>query len=192
MPELTENEIKQISLKPSNFEKFFHDFLRKQYARRDELGVYCLTTLKDNILMWAHYSNNHKGFCLEFDHKGEFFGRAHPITYSKVMPKFNILNMTVGETYKQTEFFVNALLTKAEDWKYEDEWRIVYTPKEGGPGIHTFPEKRLNGVILGFQTCNQNRKNIIKWCKGRTLKPKLYLTKPKDEEFGLDIIPLDV
>lgn len=31
-----------------------------------EIGVYCLTTVPDSILMWSHYANNHKGVCLEY------------------------------------------------------------------------------------------------------------------------------
>ena len=29
-----------------------------------DLGIYCLTKANDNILMWAHYAKNHKGYCL--------------------------------------------------------------------------------------------------------------------------------
>lgn len=191
-PELTEQQVNEISKNPSKYEKFINDFCKMQDRRRDELGVYCLTTLKDNILMWAHYSDNHKGFCLEFDGQGEFFQRAQPIEYSKVLPTFNILDKTVGEFHKYADKLADLLLTKAEDWRYEDEWRIVCTPEHGGPGIHTFPEKLLTGVILSFQISNENRNNIIEWCKGRMFKPKIYQATPKDGEFGLDIIPLDI
>ncbi len=67
IPGLSEQEVSQMSKDPSKVEQFFNDFCEKQDKRRDELGVYCLTTLRDNILMWAHYSDYHKGFCLEFN-----------------------------------------------------------------------------------------------------------------------------
>lgn len=190
-PELIEQDINQISKDPSQIEQFFNDFRQKQDRRRDELGVYCLTTLRDNILMWAHYSDCHEGFCLEFDGQDEFFQQALPITYSKELPIFNILDTTVGDSHKYVDEFAKLLLIKAEDWKYEDERRIVYTPKQGGPGIHTFPEKLLTGVILGFRISSENRNSIIEWCKGRMFKPKIYQATPKDREFGLDIVPLE-
>lgn len=191
-PKLTEKELNNISQEPVNFEKFFNDFRKKNDPRRDELGIYCLTTLRDNILMWAHCSDNHKGFCLEFDGQGEFFQRALPVKYSKVLPTYNILEHTLGEPHRHADKFADLLLTKAEDWRYENEWRIVFTPEHGGFGIHTFPEKLLTGVILGFQISNENRNSIIEWCKGRMFKPKIYQATPKDGEFGLDIIPLDI
>lgn len=33
----------------------------------DALGVLCLTTEKNNLLMWAHYAANHSGVCIGFD-----------------------------------------------------------------------------------------------------------------------------
>jgi hypothetical protein len=191
MPELTEREINQISKDPSKVEKFFYDFCKKQDKRRDELGVYCLTTLRDNILMWAHYSDYHKGFCLEFDGKDEFFQKALPITYLKELPTFNIWDNKIGNFHKYTEELADLLLIKAEDWKYENEWRIVYTPKQGGPSVHTFPEKLLTGVIFGFRISRENRNNIIEWCKGRTIKPKMYQSTPKNRVFGVGIVPFE-
>ena len=38
--------------------------LRAQISQR---GVACFTTELNNILMWSHYADGHKGFCLEFD-----------------------------------------------------------------------------------------------------------------------------
>ena len=31
------------------------------------LGIFCLTPDNDNITMWAHYTDNNKGACVEFD-----------------------------------------------------------------------------------------------------------------------------
>ena len=132
IPELTKQNISQISKNLSKVKQFFNDFCEKQDRRKDELGIYCLTTLRDNILMWSHYSDYHKGFCLEFDGQDEFFQQALPIKYSKKLPKFNIWDKTVGESHKHADKLAALLLIKAEDWKYEDERRIVYTPKQGG------------------------------------------------------------
>ena len=31
------------------------------------MGILCLSQLDENILMWSHYAENHKGFCIEFN-----------------------------------------------------------------------------------------------------------------------------
>ena len=36
-------------------------------------GVCCLSEKHDDVLMWSHYSNGHKGFCLKFETSYEPF-----------------------------------------------------------------------------------------------------------------------
>ena len=39
-------------------------------------GVACLTTNHDDMLMWSHYADGHRGFCLEFDGTAPPFNKA--------------------------------------------------------------------------------------------------------------------
>src|SRR5437870_5816759 len=41
----------------------------------ENLGAFCLTEKPDDLLMWAHYADHHRGAILEFDQKHEFFNR---------------------------------------------------------------------------------------------------------------------
>ena len=36
---------------------------------RDLFRVFCSTNQYDNLLMWAHYGNNHTGYCVEYSTK---------------------------------------------------------------------------------------------------------------------------
>lgn len=45
------------------------------------IGLYSLTRVPDDILMWSHYSDSHRGFCLVFDETQEFIaGRKRSFT----------------------------------------------------------------------------------------------------------------
>lgn len=37
------------------------------------IGVFCLTPTSNNILMWSHYTESHKGFVVGFDMESDFF-----------------------------------------------------------------------------------------------------------------------
>lgn len=39
----------------------------------ENIGVLALTEKADNLLMWAHYAKNHKGFAIEFDREHNYF-----------------------------------------------------------------------------------------------------------------------
>lgn len=42
--------------------------INKYYKKTiDSAGIGAFTIKCDNILMWSHYADNHKGICLEFD-----------------------------------------------------------------------------------------------------------------------------
>ena len=44
------------------------------------VGVLCFASKENNLLMWAHYSNNHKGICLELDKDSDFFNGKYKDT----------------------------------------------------------------------------------------------------------------
>jgi Protein of unknown function (DUF2971) len=96
-------------------------------------GVLSLSAKHHNILMWSHYADSHRGVCFRFKASSTtpFFGQAQPVTYQSARPIFNPFDNNLD---RQVDA---ALLTKAELWIYEEEWRIV--EYERGPGVHNFP-----------------------------------------------------
>ena len=63
----------------------FYNILSSEYEEQLKMrGVYCLSGIYDNLLMWAHYAKSHTGYCLEFSiTNNEIFNRNNlfPITY---------------------------------------------------------------------------------------------------------------
>ena len=152
---------------------------------RKKLGICCFTEIKDNILMWAHYAKQHTGFCLEFDVNNNFFRpstQAIKIEYSEFRPELNVLQLDSYPKRKLGE----ALLIKANNWQYEQEWRSV--DYENGKGTQNFPEDALRGVILGCRISQENKENVFRWCRERKHSPSLYEAREKQKEFGLDIV----
>jgi len=150
---------------------------------RKRTGVFCMTAIRDNILMWTHYADKHQGFCLGLATKNTFFGRACPIGYSRYAPCVNLID----PASRRIPTLGKALFTKAKDWEYEAEWRIVCS---NTLGLQTFPHEALTEVILGCRMTGNNRRQIMEWCRQRKTPPSLYEARPKKRAFGLDIVPL--
>ncbi|MCF7954968.1 MAG: DUF2971 domain-containing protein [Phycisphaerae bacterium] len=148
---------------------------------RKEMGIFCMTQKKDDILMWSHYADNHTGFCLEFQTTNDFFrrDRIFNVHYSSERPCLNLIEPP------NPEKTVKALLTKAKGWEDEKEWRII--DHKNGPGPKTYPPEALSGVILGCRISPDNRIRITQWCRARKPQPTIYWAEEKDSEFGLDI-----
>lgn len=108
-----------------------------------EFRVCCFSQLFDNILMWSHYSDMHKGVCVKFDRtKDPLFGDATPVSYREQVPKYNLIDGT-------EEGIRCGIYTKSKDWEYEKEIRIVRHTQQNIANKVKFKRKALCEVILG-------------------------------------------
>lgn len=94
--------------------------------------VCSFSEINNSMLLWAHYTNYHQGFCVEYDLEsivGSDFRRRflYPSIYSNKM--FNatehILKGVDNDTFNNLHLSLAALI-KAKDWEYEKEWRLVF------------------------------------------------------------------
>jgi hypothetical protein len=68
--------------------------LDNEFANLPNFQVSALSEPRDDILMWAHYANDHKGFCLEFklDNDASFKSVYFPVHYQDEYP--NLLQLS--------------------------------------------------------------------------------------------------
>jgi hypothetical protein len=125
------------------FEGFYENFLNNG-------GVCCFSEKKDDILMWSHYSDSHKGFCLEFDTNYEPFSEAKKINYSFDFPTIEPLvilpdNKRHNLSERQEEL-MKMIATKFKCWEYEKEWRIFH---EFVNQRYGYEPQSLTGIYFG-------------------------------------------
>ncbi|MYI89714.1 MAG: DUF2971 domain-containing protein [Gammaproteobacteria bacterium] len=179
--------------------KFFDKMVQDGAIREaEEWGLYCLSTVPDNILMWAHYANDHQGFCLEFLNATNQQFRVEPNPEERGnSPKVLVpLEVQYSEKYPVVNFIRNFIhsdrvtagittcLRKAKQWEYEQEWRIVDI---NGPGPHHFPPECLSGVIFGCRMSDKHKEMIRGWCQDRHPTIKYYQARQSEEEYRLHI-----
>ncbi|MFN0158766.1 MAG: DUF2971 domain-containing protein [Bacteroidota bacterium] len=148
---------------------------------QEKLCMLCMSNKNDDILMYSHYANGHKGLCLEFattTHK--FYDRPFKVEYSETFPqpKFSKFDS------KNLESLTPFLCTKAMHWSYEQEWRIIKPEKAG---LRQFPPKFLTGIILGSQIEPSSRNSVIEAIQQRGVATKLYEARKSSGRFSLEI-----
>ena len=75
-------------------------------------GILSLTSKKDHLLMWSHYADSHKGFCVGFDKYVLYEltgGTLAVVQYEKELPKVGIFDDDAGK-------LLRLLITKSVDW----------------------------------------------------------------------------
>ncbi|MFH1480086.1 MAG: DUF2971 domain-containing protein [Pseudomonadota bacterium] len=163
------------------------EHLKKAYeAFVKTIGVLCLSEKNDDILMWSHYSDAHRGICLQFDSskEGTLFWEALKVIYQEEYPVVNVMDM------RNPDEFRKALLTKSDHWQYEQEWRILKTEEEGGSDIYPFSAELLTGVVLGALIPDDDRKEVLDWISVYPSNVKLYQARISRMKYQLDIEPV--
>jgi hypothetical protein len=163
------------------FLDFLYDMVLAQVLPRT--GVLSLAEKSNNILMWSHYADSHKGCVLEFSTKEDrVFGNAQPVVYHETYPKLDF-----RKCIADANTFVEAmLLSKSAFWKYEKEWRTLGTD---GPGLYKFSPSALTGIILGHQMPQEHRDLISKLVSTHNPSIDLYRAFPHHREFDMEILP---
>lgn len=148
----------------------------------DDYGVLSLTEKRDDILMFAHYANCHRGYCLEFTCSGSsYLHTVEQVRYSHLYPQVRFFKMNSIE-------IVRAItLTKSQAWSYEKDWRCFQKPA----GLRKVKKSILTGIIFGCQM-SENDKQAIRALNGQRQSPaKLFQAETKKDEFGLMIKALE-
>ena len=106
-------------------------------------GLLCFARAWTNPVLWAHYSDKHRGICLGFDVNDDWT----PVTY---------VSARVPWREPDQEFMQQLLFTKFAGWEYEDEVRKYARRDEEENGIYfaDFDENlNLREVIVGHRCC---------------------------------------
>lgn len=140
------------------FQRTFADGAWRQEveAIRQRVGVACFSAKSDDLLMWGHYADGHRGFCLEFSTLVEPFSRAMPVAYLDSVPEVNPLDILDGRSTSQ-DLIEAMLCTKHTCWQYEQEWRVIGV--QAGAG-HTYSNASLTGLYLG-ESMPRGQKDLI-------------------------------
>lgn len=99
------------------------------------MGALCLSETFDNLLMWAHYAENHSGFVLGIDpwQVGDAFRFMSPVSYQETYPTLEdarsaastYLGREKGRQESGAKIVYRWLYTKSKEWAYEREWRVI-------------------------------------------------------------------
>ncbi|WP_373988113.1 DUF2971 domain-containing protein [Duganella sp. BuS-21] len=108
----------------------------------DTRGVSCFSESCDDLLMWAHYGGNYRGFCLEFD--TSYFPNLQKVHYSTAMPSFDLVPILKHEL--EASDFMSMFSSKSLSWAYEREWRAFHAEVGTSYG---YPPEVLTGVYFG-------------------------------------------
>ena len=143
------------------------------------VGVLCLAEVHNDILMWSHYADCHRGICLIYETDSEFFAHAFPVRYQRDRPRTNPISQSTDE------MLVNAIYTKSLAWAYEREWRILHYQQ--GVGERQSPVSALKAIVLGVSMSGTDRRLVESWVRASPAKPQVLRASISSTEFSIQV-----
>lgn len=165
--------IKQVSRKFNRSTDYILKKLRcekelKEIIKHYQKGILCtcFSCSYDNILMWAHYADKGNGICIRYNIdriSKKHQDRILPVLYDE---KRIDVTEVVKKGPKQNDL-IQPMITKAKEWDYEEEWRILlvrdFRDEKYGQGKVITELEAIDGINIGYNCSDNDRKEIINW-----------------------------
>ncbi len=150
-------------------------------ATLQERGVACFSARMDDILMWSHYADGHRGFCLEFDTSYEPLSKARPVLYAEAFPVLEASEAAEIVVGGKPDLLASFRFTKSSNWSYEQEWRVFHL--EGGRE-YPFEAAALTGIYLGCAMPFVHQEVVARLLAG--YPTRLYEMKQSETQFKVE------
>ena len=164
---------------------------------RNDTWLCSLSKVNDSILMWSHYCYNHKGVCIGLNINKVL--ESVPPMFGEIYIKPLVLEVQYQDIIKRSNGYKQSFYyqwqTKAKDWEYEQEVRLVMPnpspmyaaftqeqakhPKEIWDWREIHHYMPLNGecfesIYFGVKTDQSEKEKIIRYAQ-KELNPQIKL-----------------
>lgn len=152
-------------------------------------GIFSLSKSFSISPLWAHYSDNHKGICIEYNleeliAKNRGYYQKFHIDYLK-----NPLDLSIDDVTSE-EIFRKIIGTKELCWEYEDEYRVISDIE--GKNYHR--SDAIISIIFALYTPDNDKKELMLTLANRNIQfRQLYKDKNGYSLLAIDIDnPFDI
>ncbi|NUN24385.1 MAG: DUF2971 domain-containing protein [Candidatus Jettenia caeni] len=137
----------------------------------DSIGVCSFSEQNKSILMWSHYADRHRGFCIEYDcsYGSSLHSELQRVEYANRIPLITIKDYNRSDNEKKKAYVARLAILKSPEWSYEKEWRLV---KEYNNAYYERMLK-IKAVYFGARMPDDKRLEIMELIKDRAQKPEI-------------------
>jgi Protein of unknown function (DUF2971) len=172
----------------------------------------CFSRNSDNILMWSHYADSHRGFCVGLRDVSSTDLPALKFDIEKTLSSVESLDIGVFVLYEvdysdnnfevfspfsdDFESFIKAHRKKAKFWHYEEEYRIILPFIKFNKKVLRFEKRTLGEIFLGAKIKPEDKLRILKIVDEEYLQKgyevNVFEMQISDKEFSLVVNPIDM
>jgi hypothetical protein len=144
-------------------------------------GINCFSERNDDLLMWAHYGGQYKGFCLAFNTVKYPFTKLHQVQYIDAIPQIDIVDFVVNKNHDK--LFNDLYCTKSISWKYEKEWRAIHST---AGTLFTYEADALQAIYFGPDIERHALEIVCLIIQGQNPNVQFFQGKRSETEFKIE------
>jgi hypothetical protein len=199
----TEEERIQLEAAKAEMRQYAKDLLLPHKVGKDlaehldrAQGVLSLSRTNDSLLMWAHYSDSHRGYAIGVDEKHPFFSRKDNTGEPTKIQNVIYTSRRVLVDPRSPDFAQRMLCYKSLEWAYEEEVRVFTTfsrdfsdfEKHKVDQIHLFalPRDCIKEIYIGANASPETRAAILATVDRRKLDVKVFEAYVADDRYALN------
>jgi hypothetical protein len=160
--------------------------------------LFCVCEIKDNLLLWSHYTACHTGVAFQFECIEELdvaLLAALPVIYADDAPgvagKNEIIEYSLGlrGVEPAPNLWKQLVTTKARGWEYEKEWRVITKRRDyenEGYEDFRFVPREISKVFLGCRIRAEDKDDILRLLTGPFGHVEVYQAKQNPKMYRLD------
>jgi hypothetical protein len=154
-----------------------HDFLLNKNFNNEQVkqinqyikngpNICSLSERVDSTLMWSHYTNEHKGFVMEYDFseldRESGLGRlVWPVIYKdRLFDASDYFEEGLNGGTASNMMGIVSSMHKAKDWEYEQEWRLILMNGFSEPAANQ-QSPSVKAIYLGAKMLPRNKTRLI-------------------------------
>jgi hypothetical protein len=159
----------------------FRTGIATQFA---EMGIFCLCEACDDLLMWCHYADSHRGLCVGFARAEDnpLGDDASPVRYQRDYPRLSIADF---DPKAHPDSIDHIWLTKAASWSYEREWRLLRT--HGNYAYSIFSP--ISKIVFGARITDADRLRVQRALASLSPCPEYFQARKSGTSFEVVIEP---
>lgn len=157
--------------------------------------VFCVSEVHDNLLMWAHYAQDHTGAVFEFWSLPEGdnpLSVAAPVEYVPSPPSFFSEQEFIDDllSLKRIDFqslYRRYAYIKSDHWAYEQEWRVWYPfSSTKDHDLNPINPAELKAVYFGCRIDSDTRERLTALLRAGFPDVRLLQAKRRNDAYALE------
>jgi hypothetical protein len=124
-----------------------------------DIGITCFSENELEPLLWSHYTNSYKGFCLKINVESFLSSLNDKVELRKVIYSDN--PNTISNSHPFSDYY--QFILKLNNWSYENEWRMIFKHPKLISNKINFDKNCIEEITVGYRYMenNQNGEKLI-------------------------------